>query len=180
LFVVGKVLDPASAGSLRGAATAMGPVNMLLAFVTLGLAPALVRRSRGNDLRFCASAGALLAVAALLWGAVLLFLPTSWGVSAFGQSWSGIRSVLPWTLSEYVCLCVAAAATLGLKVRAGTRALVRQRLVSSGVMVVAGSAWAFTFQSTRGVAAMLALSAAVLAGLAWTQLLRSVPPGRLA
>jgi O-antigen/teichoic acid export membrane protein len=173
LFVVARALGPTPAGSLRGAATAMAPVNVLLAFVTLGLAPALVRRRREDDVRFCAAVLLVLGAAAAGWGAVLLVVPDSVGTAAFGESWDGIERVLPWTVVEYLALSVGAAGALGLKVRQRGRDMVRQRVVYSGVMLSGGVGGALLGRDVLGVAAMLALAAAVLAALAWMQFLRS-------
>lgn len=174
LFVVARVIGSAPAGALRGAATAMAPINVLLAFVSLGLAPALVRRSRRSDLRFCLAVGGTLGVLTVLWAGALLMIPAEWGAAAFGRSWPGIRHVLSWTLVEYVGLSVAAAAALGLKVRGRAREMVVQRVLASVVALVGGTAWAVTVEEVRGVAAMLALSAFVLAVCAWLQLVRAV------
>lgn len=173
LFVVARALGAAPAGSLRGAATAMAPVNVLLAFVTIGLAPALVRRSRAGDVRFCAAVSLLLGAATAAWGAVLLLLPADVGAAAFGASWEGIERVLPWTVVEYLALSVGAAGVLGLKVRQRGRDMIRQRVVYSVLMLGGGVSWAWWGRDVLGVAAMLALAAVVLAVYAWLQLLRS-------
>lgn len=176
LLVVTRVLGPASTGSLRGASTAMGPVNVLFAFTAVGLTPVLVRRARGGDRRFCALVGATTVALVLLWGLVLLLLPSSLGAAAFGESWPGIRSVLAWTVGEYVWIAVGAAAVLGLKVRQRARGLIATRAGTAALTVLAGSTAAMALGQVQAVAAAFALSAAAGAVTAWWMLLRSGPP----
>ncbi len=172
LFMASAAISPAASGSLRGAATAMGPVNVLLAFIGLGLTPMLVRRARARDLRFCALTGLVIGGAAALWGIVLLLLPTWLGQALFGESWSGIRTVLPVTLVEYVMLCVASAAMLGLRVRHQARDILLQRIVVGTVTVVGGAAVAFATRSTIAIATLTAAAGVVSAVLAWFLLAR--------
>lgn len=174
LLVVSRTLGPAAAGSLRGASTAMGPVNVLLAFVALGVTPVLVRRPRAEDSRFCAAVAGLTVVLVLSWGAVLLLLPTSLATAAFGSSWAGIRAVLSLTVVEYVFVAVGAAAVLGLKVRHRAGDLVRVRVVAATVTVLAGTAAATWLDDVTTVAGALALGALLAAATGWFLLLRGV------
>lgn len=171
LLVVSRLLGPVAVGSLRGASTAMGPVNVLLAFTALGITPVLVRRPRAGDRRFCASVAAVTVTLVLAWGMVLLLLPDSMGEALFGSSWSGINSVLGWTVTEYVWIAVSAAAVLGLKVRQRAGALIWSRMVVASTTVVAGTTAAALSQTTA-VAAALAFSGLVAAGAGWFLLLR--------
>jgi O-antigen/teichoic acid export membrane protein len=179
LAVVARVLGPAAAGALRGAASTMGPVNVLIGFAGLGLTPALVRRPRSQDLRFCVSTGVVMATLTALWCAVLLLMPHSVGVSLFKDSWDGIRHVLPFTTGEYLLNCTYTAALLGLKVRNEPRALRRLRLASATVSLVGGTIAAFAFDDVRGVAVAIILGALTAVVIGWTALLRSraVPVG---
>lgn len=180
LLVVSQVISSTAAGSLRGASTAMGPVNVLMALGGLSLTPALVRRRRNQDLRFCIVTAAVLGGLTLLWGTLLLLLPERAGMAAFGASWSGIRSVLPWTLVEYVLLSVAAAAVLGLKVRFRSGPLIRERATLAGATALGGTAAALITGEVWAVAAALAVAATAAATVGWLYLLRGpVPVGPL-
>lgn len=170
LFVVTRVLGPAAAGSLRGASTAMGPVNVLLAFTGLSLTATLARRQRGRDLPFCALTAVVLSGMTLLWGVVLLLLPEQAGAAAFGASWPGIRHVLPWTVVEYVALAVGAASALGLRARARAGPLLTQRLVAAIATVFGASVAALVVGQTRAVAAALAGAAVLATAVGWVQL----------
>jgi O-antigen/teichoic acid export membrane protein len=178
LIASARIIGPSAAGSLRGAATSMGPVNVLIAFTALGLTPALVRRDRRHDIRFSSLTAASLGGLTLLWGTVLLLLPNRWGSAGFGESWTGVRHVLPFTVVEYTAASVAAGATLALKVRQQSRLLLWQRGLAALVVVVLGTSLGLITHQATGVAAGLAAGAivAVLAG--WLPLLRGAAPAR--
>ncbi|MDP9434968.1 MAG: hypothetical protein M3P93_07150 [Actinomycetota bacterium] len=179
LMVVARVLDPAAAGSLRGASTAMGPVNVLLAFAGLGVTPVLVRRARAHDRSACLAVGGVLTLLVLAWGAVLLALPADVGTALLGDSWGGVRSVLGWTVVEYVLLAAASAALLGLKVRQRAADLVRARLTLASATVLLGAGAALVLDRVTAVAAAVAVSTLLGAAVAWAQFLRDArTPGR--
>ena len=71
--VAGVALGPAAVGSLRGASTMMGPLNVVFAYVNLALTPVLVRRGRRLDLRFCAVTGAAVLGVVAAWSLLGLF-----------------------------------------------------------------------------------------------------------
>jgi O-antigen/teichoic acid export membrane protein len=171
LLIVSRVLGPAAAGSLRGASTAMGPVNVLLAFTALGITPTLVRRRREHDPRFCASVGGVIVLFVLAWGVVLLLLPAGVGTALFGSSWSGIRTVLSWTVAEYVWVAIGTAAVLGLKVRQQAADLIRSRAVAAVTMLALAAAAAVSLRDLQAVAAGLAAGASVAAITSWYLLL---------
>ena len=176
LALATRVISPAAAGALRGASTSMGPVNVLFAFSQLGLTSALVRRPRSADLQFSARCGLAMAAVTAVWGTALLLLPDPLGTAAFGQSWAGIRAVLPWTVLEYLALCAAAGAILGLKVRRRARDLLAQRAGAAAFTLLVGTAVALVTGRAWCVAAALAGSALISAGTGWLHLWRSPLP----
>jgi O-antigen/teichoic acid export membrane protein len=172
LLVASRVLGPAAAGTLRGASTAMGPVNVLLASVALGVTPLLVRRARSEDRRSCLTIAGVVAALVLAWGLVLLLVPSNVGSALFGSSWTGIRSVLAFTVAEYVFVAVGTAAVLGLTVRQRGTDLVRTRTLTAVVTASVGTAAALVLHDVTAVAAALALGAFFGAATGWTFLLR--------
>jgi len=176
LAVVAHAIGSAAAGSLRGASSAMGPVNVLIAFTALSLTQVLARRRRELDIRFCAWVAAVMLLLTLCWGAVLLLLPEAGGSALFGESWPGIRRVLPWTLVEYVAIVTGTAAVLGLKVRGQARAIIVQDSTAAIVAVTGGCVAALAVAATPAVAAALAFAAAAAATMGWVQLTLSRPP----
>lgn len=173
LFVASAAVSPVASGSLRGAATTMGPVNVLFAYLSLGLTPVLVRRARTGDGSFVLRASAALAGLTALWAVVLLLLPTSLGQAFFGQSWTGIRQVLPFTCLEYLLLGIGQGALLGLRVRHQARRIVVRQVVTGTITFAGGALVAFATRSTVAIAALTAFTALVGALLAWWMFARS-------
>jgi O-antigen/teichoic acid export membrane protein len=165
-------LGPTSAGSLRGASTAMGPLNVLLAFITFNLTSTLLRRQRSQDLAFCVRVALLVAVAVAVWSAVVLLLPDVVGRALLGESWPGARSVLPWTCAEYVFLGLGAATVLWLQVRYAARRLLQMRLIFAAVLGSFGICAAIFGSSAQSVAAAIACAVFVNATLSWLVVLR--------
>jgi O-antigen/teichoic acid export membrane protein len=166
-------LGPTSAGSLRGASTAMGPLNVLLAFVTLNLTPTLLRRQRSQDLGFCVRVALLVSGAVALWSAALLLLPEVVGRALLGDSWAGARSVLPWTCAEYLFLCIATPSMLWLRVRYAARQMLQRRLTYAALLVSFGTLAAIVGSSAQYVAAAIAGAAVINATLGWLTILRN-------
>lgn len=171
--ITAHALGAASAGSLRGASTVMGPLNVLQAFVTLNMTPILLRRDRAGDLRFCLRIALLVSVTVIIWSAIVLVVPDAVGRFAFGESWPGARSVLPWICVEYLFLSLATPTTLWLRVRFAARQLLRNRLAYAGLLAGFGSGAALLAPSAVYVAAGLAAAALVSAALGWIAVLRN-------
>jgi hypothetical protein len=166
-------LSTASAGSLRGASTAMGPLNVLVAFITLNLTPALLRRERSQDLGFCVRVALLAAAAAVVWSTALLLLPDVLGRALLGESWAGARSVLPWTCAEYLFLCISTPTVLWLKVRYAARQMLQRRLFYASLLVSFGVVAAILGSSAQYVAAAIAGAALLNALRGWIVVLRN-------
>jgi O-antigen/teichoic acid export membrane protein len=166
-------LSTAAAGSLRGASTAMGPLNVLLAFIALNLTPSLLRRERSQDLGFCVRVALLAAAAAVVWSAALLLLPNEVGRAVLGESWPGARSVLPWTCAEYLFLCISTPSMLWLRVRYAARQMLKRRLFYAGLLVCFGVVAAILGSSAQYVAAAIAGAALLNVVTGWTVVLRN-------
>jgi O-antigen/teichoic acid export membrane protein len=172
--MVAAMLTDADVGSMRGASTLLGPLNVVMAFVALALTPALLRRSRPRDLRFCVAVASVTLSAVVVWGVVVLLLPNWVGERLLHESWAGARSVLPFAVLEYAGLAVATAWTLGLKVRRENGMLVRQKLAVAVLMVVGGGVGAIVIGDVRAVSAGLAVAAAAGVLLGWHNLFTSL------
>lgn len=158
-------------GSLRGASTLMGPLNVVFAFVTLNLTPTLARRARDRDLDFCLRVAVVVSAGVAAWSAVLILLPDSIGVHLLHKTWYGAHRLLPWTAVEYWGLGVASSAMLWLRVRHRARAMLRRSLTyAAALMLLAGSA-ALVAPAVWMVAAAAAGAALVNAGVGWYQVL---------
>ena len=167
-----NVVGPAAAGFLRGASTLMGPVNVLFNFIPIAVTPVLVRDDRSRLLKACVKVSAALALVVLVWASILLLLPDTWGTALLGESWDGVRSILPFTSVEYLLIALGPGANLGLRVLGAARRILVQRLVSATGLVIFGAAGAFITNDVRGVAVGLIAGAALNAILVWINLVR--------
>ncbi len=160
----------AAAGSLRGASTLMGPVNVLLAYLHLVVTPVVARMSRRDIVRACALLATGMTVIVGMWGAVLLLVPTAWGEIALGATWRGTRAVLPYTVVEYLLIGLTTPAVIGLTVRGEARRLFQQKLVMSVVTVLAGIVVLLLWRTAEAAAAAFAFAALLSAVIAWQAL----------
>jgi O-antigen/teichoic acid export membrane protein len=161
-------LGAAAAGSLRGAATVMAPINTLFAFTGVALLPSLFRAARERQPRVAVRMSLGLTGATAAWGLLLLLLPAATGRAVLGESWAGARAVLPWTATEYLGLAAAIGAVLGLQALGAARLLAQVLLPGTG-FVIAGVVLAAVIGTTAtAFAAALAVAAWLYAVLGWT------------
>lgn len=96
-FVVGLLSSPQSAGSVRGAQTLLGPMNLLYQVQTVYLARrGRDRLDRGHSLgglEFFRLSFAL-AVLAVVSGLLIAVVPDEIGTSILGDTWAGAQSVV--------------------------------------------------------------------------------------
>jgi O-antigen/teichoic acid export membrane protein len=101
LLVVAWLGTPADVGSLRGAQTLLGPMNVLGLGVFSFLLTELVRRpglSVPTLRKVAAASGGALALVAVAWGGCLLLLPEPVGELLLGETWAGAaQTLLPMT-----------------------------------------------------------------------------------
>jgi hypothetical protein len=170
LLIASRLIDPAAAGSLRGASAALGPISVLWSYAAIGLTPIVVKRARSQDREFSAVTGVAMAGLTAAWGIVLLSMPTDVGTSLFGVSWPGIRSVLPWTVVEYLVGCGAIGAMVALKARGCARQIVAAKVPSVVIMVGGALLLASVTRETWTIAATLLTAAAALTAGNWIAL----------
>lgn len=172
---LGSALD---VGSLRGAQTLLGPLNILGIGAFAFLIPELARRSwlSARQLRLVAvSTSGVLVLTNLAWGAVLLLLPPRFGAALLGSTWAGARE----TLLAMTLWCVGIALATGpiVVIRAAGRA--RDSFVVNvllGVLLIVGAPVGLVVGGAEGAAwgfAVATLSTAPLFALRAERLLRS-------
>jgi hypothetical protein len=139
----------------------MAPVNAAVAFVGLAMLPDVFRSSPANRVRTLTRTAAVLAALSVMWGAILLVLPRAVGELLLGATWDAARSVLPWTIVEYVGMSIALVAILGLQVLQRVRVIAVWWVASSLVTAVAVVIAATVGTSVVAVAQVLAVMALV-------------------
>ncbi|MEU5512110.1 MATE family efflux transporter [Streptomyces fungicidicus] len=171
-YGLGAIVGVGAVGVIRGSELLLGPflaVLMGLTLVTVAEAARMLRQAPHRLGRFCLLLGGGQAVAALLWGAVLLLMPDRAGELVLGDVWPGASElIVPATLS-------VAGAGLGSGAAAGLRALgaarlsLRCQLFASACYAgggIGGAAVGGTIGSAWGVATASACGSAVW----WLQL----------
>jgi O-antigen/teichoic acid export membrane protein len=156
----------AAAGSLRGASTLMAPVNSLFAFVSLALLPVAYRTATSRLPRLVVRVALFLLGLSAAWGALLLVAPDMVGRLVLGDTWSGARSVLPFTVIEYLGLAVTLGVALGLQAAQEARRLAVVTLAPGALAVAATLAVAGSASSARTFALALAVASVISAALA--------------
>jgi O-antigen/teichoic acid export membrane protein len=147
--VLGAVAGIAAVGYLRGAEILMGPFLVVLSGVSQVSVPEASRVFRLNSKRlphFCAVLGGSQAIAALVWGALLLLvLPRGLGQLLLDEVWApASQLIVPVTL--FVCaMAFLNAVTAGLRASGDARRSLRARLTNSAAYLLLGVLGAILF-----------------------------------
>jgi O-antigen/teichoic acid export membrane protein len=180
LWLVGIVGGLAAAGAVRGAQVLFGPITVLLvaapaAMIAEGVR--LYRRDRTLLIRALAAVAAVLAIATLGWGVVLLLLPASTGQAIVGDTWESARPlILPLTVN-LVASSVATGALVGLRVLQEASRSFRLRVAFAPLMVSAAMIGLLIGDALGAVVGM-ATVACVAAVVWWIQFLRAAASPR--
>lgn len=141
-YGLGLILGLAAVGYVQAAATLMGPFMVVffgMGLVILPEAVGILQRSPQHLRTYCAIVSAALAVAALLWGVILLIaLPRGLGRWLLGGLWIPTYPlVLPFTISV-MGGCVISGAGTGLHALGAARRSLRSMLMSGALYVACG------------------------------------------
>jgi O-antigen/teichoic acid export membrane protein len=156
---LGVIAGLVAVGYVQAAATLLGPVMVLLMGMTIvGIPEAvrIVRQSPQRLLIFCLLVSGGLAVAAVVWGAVLLVaLPRGLGTLLLGPIWRpAYPLVLPYTFS-IIGVCAWCGPDVGLRALGAARRSLRAMVLASAAGLAGGLAGAFqggALGSVRGFA----------------------------
>lgn len=131
--VLASVAGTAAAGSVRGAITLFGPVNVLFTGAYVILVPEgqrAVRRSIRGLTRMCMVASAVLGGAAGSILVALLVIPDRWGQAILGSTWPGAHELVPLIGVAAVGSGVLGGATSGLRALGMARSVLRTRILT--------------------------------------------------
>ncbi len=95
-YAVGAIAGLAAAGAIRGAQILLGPIHVLHSGLRLVAIPEAVRLLKTSVARMraaCTLLSVALSVVALLWGAMVFYLPTGIGTELLGATWSSAHEV---------------------------------------------------------------------------------------
>lgn len=133
--LVAAAFSPVETGSLRGAATLLGPVNILIAALELVVLGRLGQLAPTSRMRALGATLLALWVALGAWAALLLLLPPWVGELLLGATWIGAREVVPIILVESALIAIGAVATQALIVQDAAYALPLGRVAASALTI---------------------------------------------
>lgn len=173
MYGLGAIAGLADVGAVRGAELLLGPFLALLMGVNLFAVPEaarVLRRAPEKLTRFCLAIGGAQAVAAALWGLVLLFgVPDAFGRLLLDDVWAPASElILPVSLSVTAAGVVAGAAA-GLRALGAARRSLRVQLVASAGYLGFGLAGA-ALGGAVGMSWGSTIAMWLGAGLWWLQL----------
>jgi O-antigen/teichoic acid export membrane protein len=165
--------DVSDVGALRAAQVVLGPLNLLGFALAAFAVPEMARRQLSGRRAIQASAAlsAVLVVADLAWGAVLIWLPDSAGQVLLGDSWTTAQEVLPASLLGLVAIGVGFGANNLMVARGFAKETFWINcLLAPGFIVfgVLGLEWG----GAPGAALGLSLAQVVVAPVMWWRVLR--------
>lgn len=148
--------------AVRGAAMLFAPVMMLMLVLTLAAVPEAHRRSPADARRLMLALTGLLTLAAVVWGGIVLVLPTPAGRGILGESWDVARPVVPWVCLEYVGVAWWTGGAAMLRYASATRTVLRVRLAYAPAAVALPVVLLALRDDPRTFAAVLAVLAWVV------------------
>lgn len=171
--VVAALIGPAAVAALRGSASIMGPLSILLSSLTLVAVPELRRltdASAADYWRPMLRVGPVMCVIPIAVGIASFFVPDSWGEVILGPTWSVAQPLLPITAVEYVFLVWNYSADAILRTQANSRAVLRFQILHAILLTGCGAVAAIVFGTAIAVAVGLAVgvSLATVYGVART------------
>ncbi|MBC3761624.1 hypothetical protein ACUN7V_08245 [Quadrisphaera oryzae] len=106
ILLIGAIGSPVIVGELRGAQVVLGPLNLIGYALAAFATPEIARRNlRGRKaLAVGLALSAVMVIAQLGYGLVMLSIPNSWGELAFKANWDGARGVLGASLVGLVAI----------------------------------------------------------------------------
>lgn len=168
LFVVAALVGSSAIAALRGSASVLGPLNILIASMPLVVVPELRRLSDATPSAYWRPMGRVALVMCTIpvaVGMLSVFIPDVWGEVLLGPTWLVAQPLLPVTAIEYVALTWSYSADTILRAQANSHAVLTRQLVHSALITGGATIAAITFGSAIAVATGLALGASVAAAV---------------
>jgi O-antigen/teichoic acid export membrane protein len=174
LYAVGAVAGLAALGSLQAGLLAFGPLHVLSMGLGAIAIPEVVRALQHSATRLLWTSRLFsLAVAGtgLVWGAVVLALPSAVGVAFLGAAWQSARLLAVPVMALWVASGVVVGAAAGLRALVAVRQSLRTRLAGS-LLAVGGGVGGAVMGGAQGTAWGLALAKWIEAIVWWWQYTR--------
>jgi O-antigen/teichoic acid export membrane protein len=176
LFGIAAVGGLSAVGAIRGAQVLMGPVTVLILGVSIVAIPESVvslKRSPSSLRRRSVVFSCGLGICSLVWGGVVMVLPTSIGVQILGDTWTTAHSAVPGLIVWQTALAVSVGAVAGLRALAAVRRSLWVRILVVPFVVGGGMAGAIV-GGANGAALGLGAANSLAAVAWWFQLQRAL------
>jgi hypothetical protein len=176
VFGIAALAGLSAVGAIRGAQVLMGPVNVLITGVNIVAIPEMVaslKRSPSSLRRRSAFFSCGLGICSLVWGGVVMVLPTSIGVQILGDTWTIAHSVVPGLIVWQTALAVSVGAVAGLRALAAVRRSLWVRIVVAPFVVGGGLVGAIV-GGARGASLGLGAANSLAAAAWWFQFQRAL------
>jgi O-antigen/teichoic acid export membrane protein len=174
ILAVGATLGATGVGGIRGGATLFGPFTVaFLGLMAAGIAEGsrLFARSPDRLIPVLAAVSCVLLGLSVVWGTVLVLMPSEWGRVLLGDTWPAAQDlIVPFSVST-AGAGLASGGFLGLRVLAAVSATLRLRIITGAATIVTGVAGAIAW-GPRGAVAGLAVGTWANALGAWWSLAR--------
>lgn len=179
LFVVAGLVGSSAIAALRGSASVMGPLAILLTAMTLVVLPEFRRMPGATPAEYwrpMRKVASVLCVIPVCAGVLSAFVPGSWGETLLGPTWFVAKPLLPITAVEFVALTWSFSADAILRAQANSRAVLTVQVVHS-VLITGGAAVGALLGGTAlAVAIGLAVGGSIAAGYGVIRTLHRLPP----
>lgn len=167
LIWVGLFAGLAESAGYRGATLLFGPVQVTINAVRIAVTPLVVRAHQSGSANAAWRGGIATAVCAavlaLVWGIVLVLLPTSVGEAILGESWGATRPVLPFMLWVTVAQGVGLGAVVLLRVLGAYRQSFHIRIAGAFLIALFGAVGATIGATAAAGGAAFAATLTVIA-----------------
>ena len=180
IFGIAAVTSLAGVAAIRGGLLILGPLNILLYAAMLSAVPEAVRILQIGQKRLelgCVLISVTLALVTVLWGGLVLLLPSPLRREVIGPIWTSARPlILPLALG-FAAIGVLMGAGVGLRALADARRSLRARMIASPVIMISVLLGALTRGATGG-AWGLAIGQTLAAAVFWVYFVdagRNVP-----
>ncbi len=170
------IVGPRAAAALRGAGTLLGPLSVIMSAVPLAVVPETSRTTLTLEQTWAPlrRIGFLLSALSLTVSAIAVVLPHAIGRALLGDTWAVAAPILPITGLEYAGLAWVSVTYTLLRAQGRSGALLRARMLHSGVSLVCALGAAVVFANASAVAWSLVVTALIVAvlvrplvGLSW-------------
>jgi O-antigen/teichoic acid export membrane protein len=168
LLLIAGLGQPSDIGAIRAAQVVLGPLTLIGISLMAFVLPEISRRQLSGRaaVKVAAALSAVLVVADVLWGAVLLALPDRWGTVILGDTWMYAKAVLPASLLGLVAIGVAFGAQVLMIARGFAKEFFwATALLGPGFLVL--GLGGLQLWGAPGAALGLSLAQCVIVPLAW-------------